>query len=189
MQALKLITDKLETAQIRYCIVGGLAAIAYGRPRLTLDADLVIALAPGDVPALVRLFPIEEFYLPPEEVLFAEIQRESRGHFNIIHQHSALRADCYLPGKNRLAYWELENRRQLSSPFGEAWYAPPEAIIVHKLLFYREGKSEKHLDDIQAMLSAECLPDDRSQLLRWVVECGLDNEWKLASAKHPQHGG
>ena len=41
MQEINLILGKLEEARIPYCIVGGLAAIAYGRPRLTLDADLV----------------------------------------------------------------------------------------------------------------------------------------------------
>jgi len=39
MQEINLITNRLESARIPYCIVGGLAAIAYGRPRLTLDAD------------------------------------------------------------------------------------------------------------------------------------------------------
>lgn len=34
------ITKRLEVAGIDYCIVGGLAAIAYGRPRLTLVEKL-----------------------------------------------------------------------------------------------------------------------------------------------------
>ena len=93
------ITDRLEQAGITYCIVGGLASIAYGRPRLTLDADLVVSIEPAQVDALIAAFPAEDFYLPPAEVLHAELQREVRGHFNIIHQHSALRADCYLPGR------------------------------------------------------------------------------------------
>jgi hypothetical protein len=84
MQAINLITEKLESAGIRYCIVGGLASIAYGRPRLTLDADLVVALSPEHVRILPVVFPPEKFYLPPEEVLLAEIQRDSRGHFKII---------------------------------------------------------------------------------------------------------
>ncbi|MFZ4775469.1 MAG: hypothetical protein ACOYM3_08915 [Terrimicrobiaceae bacterium] len=42
MREINLITERLESARIPYCIVGGLAAIAYGRPRLTLDADLVL---------------------------------------------------------------------------------------------------------------------------------------------------
>jgi len=178
MQAISLILGKLEEARIPYCIVGGLAAIAYGRPRLTLDADLVIALGPHHLHPLMRAFPIEDFYLPPEEVLLAEMQRESRGHFNIIHQHSALRADCYLPGKSPLARWELENRRRMSGPFGEGWFAPPESVIVNKLLFFREGRSQKHIDDIRAMRIARCMPDD-TELLRWIALFGLEEEWNL----------
>jgi hypothetical protein len=104
------ITSRLERAGIDYCIVGGLASIAYGRPRLTLDADLVVAINTGQVASLIEAFPAEDFYLPPVEVLQAESQRDSRGHFNIIHQHSALRADCYLPGRSELARWELAHR-------------------------------------------------------------------------------
>jgi hypothetical protein len=40
MQGPKVITSRLESAVIDYCIVGGLASIAYSRPRLTLDADV-----------------------------------------------------------------------------------------------------------------------------------------------------
>ena len=94
------ITRRLEKNGIDYCIVGGLASIAYGRPRLTLDADLVLAVSPDQVASLIEAFPAADFYLPPSEVMQAELQRESRGHFNIIHQHSALRADCYLPGRS-----------------------------------------------------------------------------------------
>jgi len=180
MQEINLILGKLEEARIPYCIVGGLAAIAYGRPRLTLDADLVIALAPHHLQALMKAFPIEDFYLPPEEVLLAEIQRESRGHFNIIHQHSALRADCYLSGKSPLARWELENRRRMPGPFGDGWFAPPESVIVNKLLFYREGGSQKHLEDIRAMMDARCIADN-TELLRWIARLGLEEEWKIVS--------
>lgn len=176
MQALNLITDRLEAAGILYCLVGGLAAIAYGRPRLTLDADIVVALLPRQISVLVAAFPIGEFYLPPEEVLLAETQRESRGHFNILHQRSALRADCYLPGNSALSRWELDHRRRMDSPFGPCWFSPPEAVIVHKLLFYREGGSQKHLDDIRAMLDSEAVTDE-SALRRWVTNLGLQPEW------------
>jgi len=169
------ITDRLEQAGITYCIVGGLASIAYGRPRLTLDADLVVAIEPEQVDTLIAAFPAEDFYLPPVEVLHAELQREARGHFNIIHQHSALRADCYLPGKSELARWELAQRRRLSLGTGEAWFAPAESVIIHKLLFHREGGSEKHLEDIRGILVATQV--DQSIISSWVDRLGLGASW------------
>lgn len=180
MQGLEIITARLDSAAVAYCLVGGLAAVAYGRPRLTLDADLVLSLEPGREDALIRAFPEEDFYLPPREVLRAEAARDYRGHFNIIHQHSALRADCYLPGRSELALWELRNRRRLSTSFGEAWFSPPEGVIAHKLLFHREGRSDKHLDDIRAMLAAGSVPD-RALLISWISRLGLDAEWSLVS--------
>lgn len=168
----------MERAGIDYCIVGGLASIAYGRPRLTLDADLVVSLNALQVPALLEAFPADDFYLPPAEVLQAELQRESRGHFNIIHQHSALRADCYLPGKSELVQWELAHRQRLPLGSGEAWFAPPESVIIYKLIFHREGGSEKHLEDIRGILSADTSVD-RSVIELWVDRLGLSESWSI----------
>jgi hypothetical protein len=60
MQGIRDIISRLEQAEIPYCLVGGLAAIAYGRPRLTLDADLVLALLPSRIAGLSELFPAEK---------------------------------------------------------------------------------------------------------------------------------
>jgi hypothetical protein len=169
------ITRRLEKAGIDYCIVGGLASIAYGRPRLTLDADLVLAIHPNQVASLIEAFPAADFYLPPSEVMQAELQRESRGHFNIIHQHSALRADCYLPSKSKLARWELAHRQRLALGSGEAWFAPPESVIIHKLIFHREGGSDKHLEDIRGMLIGTVV--DREIIAEWVDQLGLAESW------------
>ena len=180
MQGIKEILSQLDWAEISYCLVGGLAAIAYGRPRLTLDADLVLALSPGRVDRLIAAFPSEEFYLPPEEVLIAETRHEVRGYFNIIHLATGMKADCYLPGRNSLAHWELKNRRRLAVDFGEAWFAPPESVIVNKLLFFKEGGSEKHLEDIRAML--ESTSDiDRKTLAEWIQEVRVEPEWERVS--------
>jgi hypothetical protein len=174
------ITRRLEQAGIDYCIVGGLASIAYGRPRLTLDADLVVAVNPARIASLIAAFPAADFYLPPAEVLQAEVQRDSRGHFNIIHQHSALRGDCYLPGRSELARWELAHRQRLPLGSGQAWFAPPESVIIHKLVFHREGGSEKHLEDIRGILIGTKV--DRKIIADWIEQLGLAESWSAATS-------
>ena len=72
----------------------------------------------------------------------------------------------------------IKNRRRLAVDFGEAWFAPPESVIVNKLLFFKEGGSEKHLEDIRAML--ESTTDiDRKVLLEWIQELRVEPEWEL----------
>lgn len=68
MQGPEIITSKLDATGITYCLVDGLASIAYGRPRLTLDADLLVALHLEKLDALFQAFPLEDFYLPPREM-------------------------------------------------------------------------------------------------------------------------
>lgn len=183
MQELEEITRRLEKADITYCIVGGLASIAYGRPRLTLNADLVIAIDPSQVTPLLAAFPADDFYIPPRRFCKPSCSAIPGGHFNIIHQHSALRADCYLPGRSELAQWELNHRRRLPLGSGEAWFAPPESVIVHKLIFHRESGSEKHPEDIRGMLAATDV--DRAILAQWIDRLGLQQSWSAAlSADH-----
>ncbi len=68
--------------------------------------NLVLALEMSQIGKLLEVFPEHEFYLPPAQVSQTELQRDSRGHFSIIHQHSAMRADCYLSGNSDLAAWD-----------------------------------------------------------------------------------
>lgn len=67
MQGIREIVSRLEQAEILYCLVGGMAAIAYGRPRLTLGADLVLALLPSKIAEFAKIFPAEEFYRHPKK--------------------------------------------------------------------------------------------------------------------------
>jgi hypothetical protein len=70
-----------------------------------------------------------------------------------------------------------------SPPHGRArWLAragrpPPEYVILRKLDYFREGKSEKHLRDIRGMLDISGDQIDRSFLARWIERMGLAAEW------------
>src|SRR5450759_2644205 len=117
-------------------VTGGLAAVVYGHPRLTLDVDLVIRFTPDDAGAFAALWPPDEFYCPPVEVISEERGRATHGHFNVIHKDSAMRADVYLAGADEFNAWALQHRvvRQVE---GEAvQFAPIEYVIVNKPVSY-----------------------------------------------------
>ena len=90
-----LFVAPISKAGIEYMVTGGLAAVVYGHPRLTLDVDLVIRLAPHDAVAFAALWSPDAFYCPPIEVIVEERGRDLHGHFNVIHKDSAMRADVY----------------------------------------------------------------------------------------------
>lgn len=59
--------------------------------------------------------------------------------------------------------------------------APPEYVIVGKLEYYREGRSEKHLRDIRAMLAVSAAELNQPELEDWIARRGLGTEWRAAT--------
>jgi hypothetical protein len=57
---------------------------------------------------------------------------------------------------------------------------PEEYVIIRKLQYYREGRSEKHLRDIKRM--TQIAPDliENIALLEKLSEYNLIDEWKIA---------
>ena len=159
-------------------ITGSVAGVFYGEPRVTHDVDLVLALKQSDTARIGELFPLEEFYCPPEEIILQEVLRAQRGHFNLIHHQSGFKADVYLANRDPLHRWALSARRMVEVDGEPVYVAPLEYVIVRKLEFFREGGSEKHLRDIESMLrvSGELLRED--VLRRWMIARGVEETWR-----------
>ena len=158
-------------------VTGAVAAVVYGEPRLTHDIDLVIELKLNDIRKISEQFPPEEFYRPPAENILIETQRSSRGHFNIIHLETGFKADCYLMGEDELHHWGMANRKEFTLDGETVWVAPPEYVILRKLEYYREGRSEKHLTDIVGILKVFSDRLDFDQLQEKLDRLGLEEEW------------
>ena len=172
----------LNRAGIDYAVTGGLAAVMYGHPRLTLDVDLVIRLGATRSEAFGALWPPDEFYCPPVEVIDTERARSAHGHFNVIHSESAMRADVYLAGTDALQSWALAHHVVREIRGEQVRFAPIEYVIVYKLRFSQMGGSERHLFDIARMLEVSSDTLDRETLNQWIAEFGLAEIWARAES-------
>ena len=175
-----IFTRKLNELGIRYMVSGSVAAIYYGEPRLTNDVDIILFLKRAEVARLPRVFPAEEFYCPPPEVIALEAARIQRGHFNLIHHDTGFKADIYLTGEDPLHAWGMAHCQTADLEGDAVVFAPPEYVIIRKLQFYREGRSQKHLRDIGGMLRGLGETWDQSMLRGMICEHGLGPEWEAA---------
>jgi hypothetical protein len=181
---ISLFVAPLERAGIRYMITGSVASSIYGEPRNTLDIDLVVLLEKNHFALLKELFPENDFYLPPLEVIAIEAKREAHGHFNIIHHTTGFKADIYLSRNHPYFFWAIAHARRAPTPTGEITIAPPEYVILHKLDFYRESGHPRHLRDIAGMLEQQNL--DQEFLNTAVKELGLTTQWSDATSLEDQ---
>jgi len=178
LDLLQEVARRLEKIGITdFFLVGSLAAMYYGRARLTQDVDLVVKMGSGQIAAFAAAFPPAEFYCPPLEILEDEVAR--KGSFNLIHHGSGLKVDIVLCKPTEFYQGELARRRKLEVLPGFATYvASPEDVVIKKLDFYREGESGKHLRDIAGILARNSL--DEAYLNRWIDHFGLQKEWAKA---------
>lgn len=177
MQFLNIFVDvlqKLEQHKIPYMIVGSIASMIYGEPRMTHDMDIVIDLLPEHVKTLEKIFPLDQYYCPPEEIIRAEMIQ--RGQFNLLHHESGLKIDLMIR-KNSAHSIEEFKRRRKTPLIGdiEAYIATAEDVIIKKLVFYREGQSDKHLKDIRGILAETEI--DKNYLMHWIHELKLESEY------------
>lgn len=175
---IRLFVAPLETAGITYMITGSVASSIYGEPRNTLDIDLVVLPDSDQILQIPQLFPEDEFYLPPADVIAIESRREANGHFKIIHHGTGLKADIYLSRNHPYLSWALQNTRKTDTSYGLIHIAPPEYVILHKLGFYRESNHQRHLRDIAGILEQQDL--DQPMLESAVSKLHLESEWKEA---------
>lgn len=175
-----LFIKPLNRARLPYMVTGSMASILYGEPRLTHDIDIVIQLKRSDATKIEHLFPLDDFYCPPEEALIIEAARSSRGHFNIIHHKTGLKADFYIQGQDPLHHWAMSRVTILDVDGISVTVAPATYVIVRKLQYFREGGSQKHLSDICGILETSGEDLDMTQIEAKVSELQLEHEWETA---------
>jgi hypothetical protein len=187
LRTLHLFIAPFEQNEISYFITGSTASAFYGEPRLTLDIDVVIHLSEKDIEKFPTLFPEEQFYCPPPEVIRIECSRRTHGHFNLIHPESGFKADIYPASEDTLHQWAFKNRRREDAGDGsKVWLAPPEYVIIRKLEYFREGDSEKHLEDIKKMLIRPDSRLDMSFLEGQIDAGGLMQVWQRVRERGAQ---
>lgn len=165
---LKLVVSRLDAAGIQYMITGSMAMAIYSQPRMTRDIDLVAELNPIDVDRLVGLFR-KDCYIDGEAVKDA-ITGNSM--FNVIHKEWAAKADFIVRKNEKYRKIEFGRRRKVTLDQVEVWVVSVEDLILSKLVWRRESRSELQLADVRQLIAS--IPElDWEHLIKWGKELGV----------------
>ena len=72
----------------------------------------------------------------------------------------------------------MSNRKEIEIEGNVICVAPPEYVILRKLQYYSEGRSDKHLKDISSMLEISSDRINIDMLRKMIAKYGLKEEWE-----------
>lgn len=173
--ATKPVVQAFEALHIPYYICGSVASSAYGIARATMDVDMVAAIKPQHVGALVQQ--LEATYYIDADMILDAINRQFS--FNLIHLETMLKVDVFVLKNEPYHHTTLQRRRKdaLDEEQGttEFYFVSAEDVILSKLDWYRMGGgvSERQWNDVLGVLKVQRQLLDIVYLEHWAAELQL----------------
>ncbi|MCM3905206.1 MAG: hypothetical protein ND866_26215 [Pyrinomonadaceae bacterium] len=167
LDVLRDVSQRLESAGIAYMLTGSVAMNYYAQPRMTRDIDLVVALEQTQAESFVRLFETD-YYVDSRAVAHAIAERSM---FNLIHNERIIKVDCIMLKSDAYRQEEFARRRQINLGDFQAWIVTREDLILSKLHWAKDSKSELQLRDVRNLVGPDC---DAAYLRSRATVLGLD---------------
>ena len=151
LDVLRDVSSRLEDAGISFMLTGSVAMNYYAQPRMTRDIDVVVSLNETQTEEFFRLFE-KDYYFDRLNVARAISQRRM---FNLIHNDAVIKVDCVVLKTDAYRQEEFARRRQINLGDFKTWIVSREDLVLSKLFWAKDSKSEMQLGDVRNLLSAE----------------------------------
>jgi hypothetical protein len=163
------VIDALERLGVVYMVVGSFASNLHGVPRMTQDADVVIALDESSVVRLVR-------DLEPNVYVSEDAAREAvrlRRLFNAIHLDTGFKVGLVVKKERPFSDAELGRRIRGELAGRMVSFSSAEDTILTKLEWSRDTDSDRQYADAQGIIQIQSASLDWPYLERWADDLGV----------------
>lgn len=177
LDLLKIVTERLNKANIPYMISGSVACNYYTVPRMTRDIDIVIELKSAGIDRFAALFQ-DDFYLD-KETIRKEVSRG--GMFNLIHNRYVIKVDFIIRKESEFQESAFSRRKKLTIGNKKMWFISAEDLILAKLLWARDSHSEMQLKDVRNL--TEAIKNlDIKYIDTWISKLGMEQLYEEAKS-------
>lgn len=163
LDVLKNVVNRLENAGLLYMLTGSMAMNYYAEPRMTRDIDIVIALQDTDASSFIELF--KDAYYVSFDAVNDAIRDLSM--FNLIHLESVVKVDVIVRKNEQYRQLEFDRRCQIEFAGIKLYIVSKEDLILSKLCWSKESRSELQFRDIHNLLKTGY---DKEYLQKWASE-------------------
>lgn len=161
------VTARLESAGFEYMLTGSVAMNYYSQPRMTRDIDIVVSLLDSDSSKIVKIF-VGDYYVSADAVADATRQQSM---FNIVHLESVVKVDFIVRKETEYRRLEFDRRQRIRVGETKFWIVSKEDLILSKLHWAKDSRSELQLGDVRNLLSTN---PDLDYLNEWSSVLDVD---------------
>lgn len=167
LDILKLVSSRLNVAEVDYMLSGSVALTFYGKPRMTRDIDIVIVIPPREIDRFVKIFE-QDFYIDRDMV---EDAVRNQSMFNIIHLETVIKVDFIIRKTQEYRILEFSKRKKMQLEEQEVSVVSLEDLIISKIYWAKDSFSEMQIKDIVSLLDLDV---DMVYVQDWCARLGLD---------------
>lgn len=166
-----------DELRLPYLVTGGMAVLVWGRPRFTADIDIVVEIKPSDIKGLVKALKGlgQAGYI--DEDIAHEIVRKG-GEFNFIDGITGVKVDFWVSDKGAFDLSRFKRRSTKEILGRKIYFTSPEDLILSKLKWFKESRSNRHLEDAESVLKISGDDLDMRYLKVWVKKLEIEDEFK-----------
>src|SRR4030066_1191940 len=175
LEVLKIVTRRLNDAEIPYMISGSIAANYYTVPRMTRDVDIVIELKEDVIDKFVALFE-DDFYIN-RDMIVNEVSRQ--GMFNLIYNRYVMKIDFIIKKSSEYHDAEFSKRKKVLIDQCPIWIVSAEDLVISKLLWAKESHAEMQLKDVANLMDTVNNLDSK-YIDNWIRELDLEQIYEEA---------
>lgn len=157
---------RIERLGINYMLSGSMALAAYSIYRYTADIDVVIELDQSHVARMVEAFE-PDYYISENSARLAVTNEQM---FNVINIATAFKVDCIIRKSSEFQRQAFERRYAQDIAGRQIFVITIEDLILSKLNWSVESRSEKQMTDIRSLLMADL---DEEYVERWANKMGM----------------
>lgn len=172
-KVIKIVTQRLNKANIPYMISGSIAANYYTIPRMTRDIDIVVKLRDTDIDKFYSIFQ-EDFYID-KKMIKEEILR--KGVFNLIHNQYIIKIDFIVKKASTYQETAFSRKKKILIKSIPMWFISAEDLIISKLNWSKDTHPEMQLKDVGNLIeTVDGL--DIKYIENWIPKLGLEQIYK-----------
>lgn len=172
------VIDVLEAIGAVYAIWGGLAVVAHGEPRFTMDMDVLLSPQGFHQELFAQRLEETHYHVDRTAVQLAVLDG---GYFNVIHLYTHIKTDFYVLTDSGESMLQKALTERVRLPFDEmrdAAYVSADGTIVSKLVAYADSESTRHLEDISSIIRSKGHSLDAAYIETVAARLGVLGIWR-----------